>query len=120
MVGYGFGSPRDKTQDIWDEVREALPDVPIPERPEPVYIFRELAVDPPWQRHGFGRLLHDALLEDRSEQLAHLLVRPDNVAARAAYVSWGWRKIGEMQPFSDAPVMDAMVLRLGQGHKNRC
>jgi len=44
MVGYAFGSPHDKAQDIWDEVRDALPDGPIPERPEPVYIFRELAV----------------------------------------------------------------------------
>lgn len=112
MVGYAFGSPRDRTQNIWDEVRDTLPDVPIPERPEPVYIFRELAVDPPWQRHGFGRVLHDALLDDRPERLAHLLVRPDNVAARSAYLSWGWRKIREIQPFPDAPVMDAMVLRL--------
>jgi GNAT superfamily N-acetyltransferase len=112
MVGYAFGSPRDKTQDIWDEVRAALPDVPIPEQPEPVYIFRELAVDPPWQRRGFGRVLHDALLEDRPERLAHLLVRLDNVAARSAYLSWGWRKISEIQPFPHAPVMDAMVLRL--------
>jgi hypothetical protein len=46
MVGYAFGSSRDRAQDIWDEVRTALPDVPIPEQPEPVYIFREFAVDP--------------------------------------------------------------------------
>lgn len=50
MVGYAFGSPRDRAQGIWDEVRSALPDVPIPEQPEPVYIFREFAVDPRWQR----------------------------------------------------------------------
>ncbi len=112
MVGYAFGSPRDKTQDIWKEVREALPDVPIPEQPAPVYIFRELAVDPLWQRYGFGRVLHDALLDDRPERLAHLLVRQGNVAARSAYLSWGWRKICEIQPFPDAPVMDAMVLQL--------
>ncbi|MGH3775528.1 MAG: GNAT family N-acetyltransferase [Pseudonocardiaceae bacterium] len=112
MVGYAFGSPRDRTQDVWNEVRDALPDVPVPERPEPVYIFRELAVDPAWQRHGFGRALHDALLENRAERLAHLLVRPDNVAARSAYLAWGWRKIREIQPFPDAPIMDAMVLRL--------
>jgi len=112
MVGYAFGSPRDRAQDIWDEVRSALPDVPIPEQPEPVYIFREFAVDPRWQRHGFGRVLHDALLGDRPEQLAHLLVRPANIAARSAYLSWGWRKIGEIQPFPDAPTMDSMVLKL--------
>jgi hypothetical protein len=32
--------------------------------------------------------------------------------ARRAYLSWGWRKIGELRPFDDAPVYDAMVRRL--------
>jgi hypothetical protein len=35
-----------------------------------------------------------------------------NTAAHHAYRSWGWYKIGELQPFGDAPVFDAMVLDL--------
>jgi hypothetical protein len=55
--------------------------------------------------------LHDALLFSRPEWLAFLLVRLDN-PARFAYVSWGWRKIGEQQPFPDSPVFDEMVRTL--------
>jgi hypothetical protein len=48
--------------------------------------------------------LHDALLQGRAEERGALLVLPDNVPARAAYHSWGWYQIGELQPFADAPV----------------
>jgi GNAT superfamily N-acetyltransferase len=108
MIGYAFGSPRDDAREIWDMVRSAMPDVPVPEDPEPVYIFREFAVDSSFQGKGHGRVLHNALLKTRPERLAHLLVRPDNIAAKSAYLSWGWKTIGHVQPFSDAPVMDAM------------
>jgi hypothetical protein len=34
------------------------------------------------------------------------------VAAQAAYARWGWRKAGEVKPFPDAPLYDAMILPL--------
>src|SRR5882724_11344381 len=86
VVGYAFGSPRDK-EDLWETVCRVYPDM-TPSGP--VYIFREFAVMPTWQRHGFGTLIHDELLRNRPEQAAHLLVRPDNGPAQAAYRSWGW------------------------------
>lgn len=113
MVGYAFGSVRDNTAGIWERVQAAaLPDIPAPPRPEPVYIFREFAVRPDHQGRGHGRALHDALLSARPEPLAHLLVRLDNARATAAYVSWGWRRTGETKPFPDSPVMNEMVLPL--------
>ncbi len=115
VVGYAFGSPRDESNEIWQAVRSALPSVSPPDasaEPAPVYIFREFAVRPDWQRRGVGRVLHDALLSTRPEPLAHLLVRQDNARARAAYLSWGWRRIGQQRPFPDSQVFDAMVRTL--------
>jgi GNAT superfamily N-acetyltransferase len=107
IIGYAFGSPKDNSADIWQMVAEAMPDVPI-HASEPIYFFREFAVSPDHQGRGCGHLLHDSLLKTRSERLSHLLVRPDN-SAKQAYLHWGWRTVGHVQPFPDAPVMDAMV-----------
>jgi GNAT superfamily N-acetyltransferase len=112
MIGYAFGSVRDNTSEIWERVRSALPGIPAAPQAEPVYIFREFAVHPGYQGKGHGRAIHDALLSSRPETLAHLLVRLDNARATAAYVSWGWRMIGETRPFPDSPIMNEMVLPL--------
>jgi GNAT superfamily N-acetyltransferase len=114
MVGYAFGSPMGRPQQIWDMVRTSMPDISVSAAEEPVYFFREFAVDPSYQGKGYGRLLHDALLKTRPERLAHLLVRQDN-AAKNAYSRWGWHIVGQVQPFADAPVMDAMVRVLPVG-----
>ena len=66
------------------------------------------------RRRGYARTLHDALLHNRPEQRATLLVIPDNTPAQAAYRSWGWTKLGELQPFPDAPVFDTMIRDLQQ------
>lgn len=108
MVGYAFGSARD-TDNPWPEISRELPHLQ-PDRP--VYIFREFAVHPDWQQHGYGRDIHDELLRERDEQIAQLLVRPDNGPALAAYQRWGWKKITTKQPFPDSPVFDLMVLDL--------
>jgi len=113
MAGYAFGSPMGKPQEIWDMVRTALPDIAV-SAGDPVYFFREFAVDPSHQGKGYGRLLHDALLRTRPERLAHLLARQDN-PAKNAYARWGWHIVGQVQPFADAPVMDAMVRVLPLG-----
>lgn len=114
MVGFAFGSVRDRsnTATMWANVAQALPDQQVPRDGADVYIFRELNVRPEHQGHGYGHRLHDALLNTRPEQLAHLLVRKDNENARRAYASWGWQRIGELRPFEDAPLMDEMVIAL--------
>ncbi|MFI6026391.1 hypothetical protein [Amycolatopsis magusensis] len=53
---------------------------------------------------------HDALLRRRPERRATLLVKPDNVPARTAYLSWGWELFGQVRPFEDAPVYDSLML----------
>ena len=108
MIGYAFGSPKDNSADIWEMTAHTLPEVTAPPTPTPIYFFREFAVSPEYQGKDYGRLLHDTLLNTRPERLAHLLVRQDN-SAKQAYLHWGWHTVGQVQPFPDAPVMDAMV-----------
>jgi GNAT superfamily N-acetyltransferase len=108
MAGYAFGSPKDNSADIWEMVRQTLPETGIPQEPVPIYFFREFAVHPAQQGKGYGRKLHDALLKTRPEPLAHLLVRSDN-PAKTSYLHWGWHVVGKVQPFEDAPALDAMV-----------
>lgn len=112
MIGYAFGSPRDNPAATWQLVRDALPNFPVADPDEPIYIFREFAVRPDHQGKGYGRKIHHALLGDRSERLANLLVRPDNAPATGAYLSWGWKKIGSLQPFPDSPTLHVMVHEL--------
>lgn len=122
VVGYAFGSPRDQHGPIWDDLRSSYPEWDLPVGSVPMYMFREFATHPDHQRMGIGRQLHDALLGPRPEPAAELLVRKDNVAAQAAYRSWGWVQLGEKQPFPDSPVFDRLALKLPldmTGHGSR-
>jgi ribosomal protein S18 acetylase RimI-like enzyme len=114
-VGYAFGSPRDQHGGVWEELRSTYPEFQLPAESVPMYLFREFAVHPDCQRQGIGGQLHDALLRLRPEAAAELLVRKDNVAAQAAYRSWGWVQLGEKQPMPDSPVFDRLVLNLPIG-----
>lgn len=111
MIGYAFGSPRDgmPTTPVWEQVKAAASDFPIRDMTESIYIFREFAVHPEHQSKGHGRELHNALLTGRPERLACLAVRVDNKQAAGAYLAWGWRRVGTIQPFPDSPVLDQMV-----------
>ncbi len=72
----------------------------------------ELAVRKDCRRLGFGRNLHAHLVAGLQEQRATLLVRPDATAAQAAYRTWGYRHVGQIQPFPNGPVYDSMVMPL--------
>ncbi|MBF6165540.1 GNAT family N-acetyltransferase [Streptomyces gardneri] len=112
MIGYAFGTPYCRPQVVWKKAFRVYPQFPPTSNGTPVYIFREFAIHPDYQGQGFARTIHDALLSQRPEPLAYLLVRVGN-PARAAYEAWGWRVIGQDQPFVDSPVMDEMALPLG-------
>jgi hypothetical protein len=62
---------------------------------------------------GTAHALHDRLLLGRTEQRATLLVEPDNVRGRRAYLHWGWRKVAQLRPGWDhAPLFDVLILPL--------
>ena len=53
-------------------------------------------------------------MAQRREARASLLVDTEHPKVRALYESWGYRQVGQMQPFEDSSLYDAMVLPLGQ------
>jgi ribosomal protein S18 acetylase RimI-like enzyme len=115
LVGYALGFTLPAGARWWTGVRgEVDPDLLI-EDGRRTFAFNELMVRPGWRRQGYARALHDTLLGARHERRATLLVRPDNVGARSAYLSWGWYKIADLQPFADAPVFEALVCELAGG-----
>ena len=64
-------------------------DVPADE----VAVLQMLYVDPRWMRRGFGRALHEAILEvaqTLNYRKAVLWVVPENTGARAFYEAHGW------------------------------
>ena len=66
----------------------------------------------PDRRQGYAAALHTALIGDRPEARALLLVEMDNTPAQQTYRSWGYYQIGDIKPSDDAPTMHAMVLDL--------
>jgi GNAT superfamily N-acetyltransferase len=108
MIGYAFGTPYSRSQAVWKKAVRVFPHFAPESKSAEVYIFREFAVHPDYRGQGYARVIHDTLLAQRPEPLAYLLVRLGN-PARAAYEAWGWRVIGQDQPFPDSPVMDEMA-----------
>jgi hypothetical protein len=47
--------------------------------------------------------LHEALLKERSGDLAVNLVDVTHPKVQALYETWGYAKVGEQQPFADSP-----------------
>jgi ribosomal protein S18 acetylase RimI-like enzyme len=110
LIGYALGYTLPAGSRWWQGLRWEVDPALLEEDGHRTFALTEIMVREQWRRKGNARALHDALLTGRAEERATLLVLPDNVAARSAYLSWGWHKLGELQPFDDAPVYDAMVL----------
>ncbi|MGW2822762.1 hypothetical protein ACWC24_17490 [Streptomyces sp. NPDC001443] len=53
-----------------------------------------------------------ALLQERPEDLAVLLVDGKHPRVQALYEDWGFRKVGERQPFPDSPLYTIMLANL--------
>ncbi|MEV6299862.1 GNAT family N-acetyltransferase [Actinoplanes sp. NPDC051861] len=109
MVGYALGYRLSKDAKWWNGLITEVDPSLISEDGARTFAITYMMVRNEFRRRGYARALHDELLNARPERRAALLVNPSNVPARTAYEAWGWRKIGELQPFSDAPVYDAML-----------
>ncbi|AXB45852.1 GNAT family N-acetyltransferase [Amycolatopsis albispora] len=112
LVGYSLGYRLPPRSAWW---RGFLGDVEpelLVEDGERTFAVTQLMVRPVFRRRGHACELHDALLSDRPEQRATLLVKPTNTPARTAYLSWGWEVFGQVRPFEDAPVYDALLRQL--------
>lgn len=112
LIGYTYGYTLPAGSHWWRGLRRGTDPVLLTETGARTFAVTDLLVRPIWRRRGYARALHDALLDNRRETRATLLVLPDNIPACTAYRSWGWHKLGELQPFDDAPMFDAMVREL--------
>ncbi len=61
---------------------------------------------------GVSERLHEALLKERREDLAVLLVDVTHPKVQELYETCGYEKAGEQQPFADCPAYAVMVKRL--------
>jgi GNAT superfamily N-acetyltransferase len=112
LVGYAFGSPLPTNTAWWNGIEGATDPDLTNEALGRTFAFRELLVRRAHQRRGYAHQLHDALLANRPEQRATLLVRSDNPALKL-YVRWGWKQVGFLQPFTDSPRFQAMIRTIG-------
>ncbi|GAA3782231.1 hypothetical protein GCM10022225_83250 [Plantactinospora mayteni] len=111
LVGFAFGNTLTREAHWWDDLEPAEDQEPDVDLDQPMFLLRQLAVMREHRRRGVGRRLHDAILADRGEPRASLLVRPNN-PARRLYLKWGWQTVGHLQPYPDAPRFEALVLDL--------
>lgn len=109
-VGLAFGYALPQNAAWWDGLITSVDPQLLAEDGRRTFALNEIMVRPEWQRRGIARALHTELMTHRPEQRATLLVRQDNTAAQTAYRNWGYESIGRLQPFSDAPVYEAMLL----------
>ncbi|MEU8034467.1 GNAT family N-acetyltransferase [Streptomyces sp. NPDC049099] len=102
-LGFAYGAPPAPGREWW---REHLSEPPADDS---TFSVSELMVRPKWRKTGAAERLHSALLENRPEALAVLLVDPNHPKAQTLYETWGYRKIGNRQPFPDSPNFAVML-----------
>ncbi len=97
----------------WSETAlSSRPDGYTHEDGDRTVVIPEIMVKLPWRRMGIARSMHDEFLAHRSERRAGLLVLPDNLAAKSAYLKWGWNTIGMVRRTPEAPLYECMVKSL--------
>lgn len=99
LVGFAWGYLGQPGQ-FWSDwvVRELPPDI-TGDWVGGHFEFVELAVLPAYRRHGFGRRLHDVLLDGVPADRALLGTDNHDSPAVRLYTSHGWRKLGELTPY---------------------
>lgn len=105
-VGFAYGAPATEGREWW---RDCLDEPPTKGR---TFSYSELAVRQAYRKQGVADLLSRALLTDRDETIAQLLVDVTHPKVQDMYESWGFHKVGERQPFPDSPVYAVMLVDL--------
>ncbi|MET9445671.1 GNAT family N-acetyltransferase [Streptomyces cinerochromogenes] len=112
VVGFTYGYYLAPDTRWWHNLQDVtLPQEFIQEDGRRTFAILELAVRKPWRRKGVAAGLHTVLLNGLDAERITLTVRPEPEAsaARFAYLSWGYRKLGISHPWEDAPLYECMV-----------
>jgi hypothetical protein len=111
IVGYAYGFTL-RTGRHWIGLQtEVDPDL-VREDGRRTFILCEIMVCARWRGTQIAHGIHQELITHRPEERATLLVEQQHPRVRARYEQWGYRKIGELLPFPDAPRYDALLLQL--------
>lgn len=116
IVGYAYGYTLRAGKSWWTALRTPVDDESlIEETGSRTFGLAEIMVREPWRKMGIARAIHDELLASRPEERVALLVERAHPRVRALYEEWGYRWLGEVLPFPDAPLYDAMIKPLDRG-----
>ncbi|MGH3428666.1 MAG: GNAT family N-acetyltransferase [Mycobacteriales bacterium] len=120
LIGYVYGFRLSEGTAWWDGLVDEAPADFVHETGTKTFAISELLVRKKYQRQGVATLLHNELVENRTEERATLLVRPENSAAQTAYQSWGWQKVNRLHPdwgSITAPTYDVMIRQLSGSNR---
>ncbi|MEU5326568.1 GNAT family N-acetyltransferase [Streptomyces parvus] len=106
-TGFAYGAPLQPGRERWRSTAFAPNNGYTA-----TYAVSEVMVRPQWRGQGISERLHEALLKERGEDLAVLLVDVTHPKVQDLYKTWGYEKAGEQQPFADSPVYAVMAKRL--------
>jgi hypothetical protein len=112
VTGYAFGATLPPASGWWRSAATPLPDDFTREDGRRTLAVFEVMVRAPWRGTGEAKRLHEALLADRPECRATLLVDASHDSVRRRYEEWGYAAVGDQRPFDDAPVYTMMVRAL--------
>ncbi|GAA3160420.1 MULTISPECIES: GNAT family N-acetyltransferase [Streptomyces] len=115
-VGFCFGTPLGTDTRWWNSMKVPLPGDMAREDGRRTVALNEIVVRKEWRGRSIAWQLHEAWLTHRHEERVTLLVNPanGNGAVQAVYEAWGYRKVGDQQPFPDSPVFAAMLRAVKQ------
>ncbi|SDT80693.1 hypothetical protein SAMN05216371_6410 [Streptomyces sp. TLI_053] len=105
-TGFAYGAPLAAGREWWRGLLAPAPD------PAVTFGLSELMVRPAWRGQGLAGRLHDALLEDRPEDLVCLLTESGQPRVRARSEAWGYRPVGPTRPVAGSPAYTVMLRRL--------
>jgi GNAT superfamily N-acetyltransferase len=113
-IGFAYGHTLPADTAWWKGLLTSAPPELTDEWSNRTVVIIDFVLRAAYRRKGIGRAMHEAFLAGRTEERATLLVRPEPEAAPAqtAYRRWGYRQVGRLQPFPDAPEYDALMLDL--------
>ncbi|MEU5001528.1 GNAT family N-acetyltransferase [Streptomyces sp. NPDC021622] len=111
-VGYAYGCTLQMGTRWWSGLRTPVPDGATAEDGTRTFALSELMVVDKVRGTGAAKAIHDELLAGRREQRVTLLVEHDHPGVRSLYEAWGYEWFGDVQPFDDSPLYDAMVMSL--------
>ncbi|WP_405908655.1 N-acetyltransferase [Streptomyces sp. NBC_00828] len=111
-IGYAYGCTLPADTRWWKGLLTPVPDSATVETGARTFALSELMVVDKLRGTGAARKIHDELLRGRPEERVTLLVERDHPKVRGRYETWGYAWFGEVQPFADAPLYDAMNLPL--------